>query len=256
APPALTPEPLLDTPLQTPPGQKMVPREAPEPDEKRKALVDSMTNMVKQAKTFWEPTFKKMAKDQKFAEGIQWNEDPKVTVYGDSVNDDLYVANITLQHIQKRVAAVYAKNPKASCRRRPRILSTVWDGTMESLTQAQGVMQQAQQASMLAMMAMGKAMGMGGGVPGAGPPGLGGGTGGMPPAGSIPPGPMAGAQGGAPAGAPMDAAGSPGAPGPESAPGSAMPAPPAPMMPPAEEIQQSQSVIQDAQSVKQQLTIL
>ena len=93
--------------------------------------------MVKQAKNHWDKTFRQMEKDQKFAAGNQWPEDPKISIYNDIVEDDLYTANITLQHIQKRVASVYAKNPQAVCRRRPRILSTVWDGTMESLTQAQ-----------------------------------------------------------------------------------------------------------------------
>jgi hypothetical protein len=249
------PHPLL-VPPQTPPGQKMMDRDPPEPPEHRKALVTSMQDMVKQAKTYWDKPFRRMETDQKFAAGLQWNEDPKVSIYGDLAEGDLYVANITLNHIQKRVAAVYAKNPQAICRRRARILSTVWDGTMESLTQAQGVLQQAQQASMIAMMAMGQQLGMGipnGGGPNGPPQSL---PPGMPPPGATPPGPMAGAPGGAPAGAPMDEAGSPGAPGSGGPPGVAQPPPPAPMMPPADEIQNAQAVIADAQAVKQQLMIL
>jgi hypothetical protein len=249
------PDPFL-VPPETPPGKPILSREKPDPDPKRAALVDAMADMVKQAKTFWDPTFRQMEKDQLFAAGKQWVDDPKATVFGDLANNDLYVANITLQHIQKRVAAVYAKNPKAVAKRRARILSTVWDGTMESLTQAQGVMQQAQQASMIAMMGVGQQLGLG--IPGAipnGPP-QGPIPPGMPPPGAIPAGPLAGAPGGAPAGAPMDAGGSPGAPGPESGPGAAMPPPPMPMMPPPEEIMQAQAVVADAQMVKQQLTIL
>src|SRR6185436_2211257 len=98
--------------------------------------------------------------DQRFCAGEQWPEDPKKAIYNDIVDNDLYVANITLQHVQKRVAAIYAKNPKAVCRRRPRILSTVWDGTMESLTQAQALVQQAQQSAMMGMMGLGQALGM------------------------------------------------------------------------------------------------
>ena len=46
--------------------------------------------------------------------------------------DDLYVANITLQHVQKRVAALYAKNPRARRARSVRgLLATVWDGSLE-----------------------------------------------------------------------------------------------------------------------------
>jgi len=67
---------------------------------------------------------------------------------------------------------------------------------------------------------------------------------------------MAGSAVGAPAGAPMDAGGSPGAPGPEGMPGAVMPPAPAPMMPAPEEIMEAQAVVADAQAVKQQLTIL
>jgi len=221
------PEPLLEPPL-TPPGEDMVPREKPEPDDKRKALVDAMTDMVKQAKTFWEKPFKKMLADQKFAAGMQWGEDPKVSIYNDSSDSDLYIANITLQHIQKRVSTVYAKNPKASCRRRPRILSTVWDGTAEGLQKAQQTVQQGQQAL----------MGMASGMPS------------MP---GTPPTPMPG-----PAAPPAPPAGmSPGAPGPEGMPpGAELPPSPMPMMPPPDEVQNALAVLADAQAVKEQITIL
>src|SRR5262245_26076294 len=76
------PDPLL-VPPQTPAGEKMVPREKPEPDEKRKALVEALSDMVKQAKNHWEKVFKRMERDMKFAAGVQWDEDPKVTIYGD-----------------------------------------------------------------------------------------------------------------------------------------------------------------------------
>jgi hypothetical protein len=233
------PHPLL-VPPSTPPGTPVLNRDPPEPDAKRKALVDAMTSMIKHGKTFWDKTFKQMEADQRFAAGAQWPEDPKISVF-DVEAADLYVANITLQHIQKRVASVYAKNPKATCRRRQRILSTVWDGTMESLAQAQQTIQQAQQASMMAMMAIGQGLGLGAGAPGMMP--------GAPPAGAMPTSPPL------PNGAPA-AAGSPGAPGPEAGPGMAPPQPPMPMMPPPDEIQNAQEVVADAQNVKRQLTML
>jgi hypothetical protein len=216
----------------------MVSRDKPEPSERRKNLVNAMTDMVKQAKSFWDKPFRRMVADQKFAAGLQWNEDPKISIYNDVVDDDLYVANITLQHIQKRVASTYAKNPKASCRRRPRILSTVWDGTMESLAQAQQTVQQGQQA-MLGMAAQLS-----------GNPGI---------AGMTPPSPTAGPAG--PNGAPQPAGMSPGAPGPDAGPmgppaGPGMPGAPPPMMPPPEEVQNAMAVMADAESVKAQLTVL
>jgi hypothetical protein len=143
--------------------------------------------------------------------------------FNDVYDEDLYVANITLQHVQKRVAALYAKNPKAVAKKRPRLLATTWDGSMESLAQAEATIKQAQAAL------MGAPAGVPGMPPG-GPPGS--------PLGAPPPG------GEAPPGAPP---GMPGMP--------MMPAPPPPM-PPPEEMLNAQAVMADAQSVKQQMQML
>jgi len=253
---ALPPEPpLVDIgpppephPLLVPPETQgpMLKREQPEPEPRRKALVDAMTSMVKHGKTFWDKTFRQMETDQKFAAGAQWPEDPKKVLFDDVATADLYIANITLQHIQKRVASVYAKNPKAICRRRQRILSTVWDGTMESLAQAQQTVQQAQQAGMMAMMGIAQNLGLASaGAMGNGP----GMMPGMPQPGAMPASPPL--PGGNPA-----AAGSPGAPGPEAGPGMGAPMPPMPMMPPPDEIASANEIIADAQNVKRQLTML
>jgi len=206
----------------TPEGQDMLQRERPEPDERRKKLVSAMADMVKQGKTHWDKTFRQMEDDQKFCAGKQWPEDPKKLAYNDLYEDDLYVANITLQHVQKRVAALYAKNPRAQARKRARLLATVWDGTLESLAQAEATIQQAQ-ASL---------MGMPAGVPG------------MSPAGPAPP------NGGPPAGVP------PGGPPPGGPPGMAMTPAPPPPMPAPEEMMNAQAVMADAQAVKQQMAQL
>ena len=68
------------------------------------------------------------------------------------------------QHVQKRVAALYAKNPRAVAKKRQRLMATIWDGSLESLGQAEATIKQAQAAL----------MGMPAGVPGmppGGPPG-------------------------------------------------------------------------------------
>jgi hypothetical protein len=132
-------------PPQPPQTDKRMSREKPEIDDKRKALVASFCDMVKQAKGHWDKVFRQMEKDQKFAAGKQWPEETKVAAFNDG-KDDLYVANIVLRHIQGRVAAVYAKNPKAVARKRQRILSTAWDGTLEQLQGAQQTLAQAQAA--------------------------------------------------------------------------------------------------------------
>ena len=134
---------------------------------------------------------------------------------------------------------------------------------MEHLAQSQATIKQAQQSMMLSVMG-----GVGGmGVPSLAPdmaptPGAGNGAGGvdgMPPPGSATADAMDPTAGMAAQGLPhpgITAGGSPGAPGPEGAPGGAIPPPPVPMMPPPEEIMDAQAVVSDAQSVKQQLAML
>ena len=155
----------LDAEGPVPEGEKIVERDMPEPTEQRKALVESLTKMVKEAKAHWDKTFKDMEKDQKFCAGDQWPSETKALAFNDDF-DDRYVANITLRHVQQKVAALYAKNPKAVCRRRQKLLSTTWDGSMQTLQKAQETMQQ-QQMAQQAMMAMGASL-----MTGAPPPGM------------------------------------------------------------------------------------
>ena len=174
------------------PNGSTVSREPPEPDENRRKLVADWGSKVKKAKTKWEKTFKKMTRDQKFCAGAQWPEETKIAAFNDDYSD-LYVANITLRHVKQRVAAVYAKNPKVIAKIRPRILSTVWDGTVQGLNDAQQTLQ-TQQAAMEARQKLGMGLGLGmamaqnglGGPPGGGGPPNG--AGGPPGAGGLPPG--------------------------------------------------------------------
>ncbi len=119
------------------PEGKIMDREDPELSRSREALVKAWSANLKQAKERWKDDFKRMRSDQEFARGKQWPNDP---------SNSSYVVNITLRHIQQRVAALYAKNPKAVARRRERLLSTVWDGNSTSLKAAMEATQMAMQA--------------------------------------------------------------------------------------------------------------
>lgn len=117
--------------------EKMIKRGEPEVPEARRRLVAWWTQQIKADKKHWKPAFDQMRKDQDFAYGKQWT---------DKWEDDRYQANITLRHIQQRVAALYAKNPKVVARRKERMLSSVWDGTMGSVMLSMQQIQQAQEA--------------------------------------------------------------------------------------------------------------
>jgi hypothetical protein len=53
------------------------------------------------------------------------------------------VANITARACKQKISSIYAKNPKAICRRRPSLDFTVWDGNQATLQNAQMMAQQA-----------------------------------------------------------------------------------------------------------------
>ena len=134
-----------------PPEGPRVDREPPPAGNPNAELVKSWIDRIDEAKTFWRGRFKRMRRDAKFALGRQWD-----TVDEDEEESGEYQANITLRHINQRVAALYAKNPRVRATRRPRIYGTVWDGSQEQLLmaaqgmpeplQAMAILQEATQA--------------------------------------------------------------------------------------------------------------
>jgi hypothetical protein len=109
----------------------------PDPEPNRRALVKRWTSLVTAAKEHWRDDFKRMRSNMDFVHGNQWPSD--------SESRDKYVANIVQRHLQQKVAALYAKNPKAVCKRRKTLDFAVWDENMQSLNSA---MQSLQGASM------------------------------------------------------------------------------------------------------------
>lgn len=112
-------------------GEGRIRRNTPEPDQARLALVRDWCKKIVEAKTYHEKSFKRMKEDMEFVSGKQWN--------GQDFGDDKYTANITQRHIAQRVAALYAKNPRATTKRKKRLEFSVWDGSSASLMQAQSV---------------------------------------------------------------------------------------------------------------------
>lgn len=114
--------------------------------EERKALVSKINGDVKRAKAHWDKAFKRMQADMQFAAGNQWGtpgeHTPKPEVDTNKDPDPRYVANITLRHIQQKVAALYARNPKVRAKRRQRIIAKLWDGTQPQVMMAMQLLQQ------------------------------------------------------------------------------------------------------------------
>lgn len=83
--------------MMSPEGDKVLERTDPEMSMAREALVRAWSTNLKSAKTFWKKDFDRMRSDQDFALGKQWPGKGQ---------ENNYVVNITLRHIQQRVAAL------------------------------------------------------------------------------------------------------------------------------------------------------
>ena len=129
--------------------EKIVSREEKQIEEERKALVTFWVESVREAKEHWYSSFKSMSEDMRFCAGEQSpglrNQTAMQVAIGSfeagSFEAERYQANIVLRHVQTRTANIYGKNPRIIARRKQRMVSTVWNGSMQQLTEAQQMMQ-------------------------------------------------------------------------------------------------------------------
>lgn len=116
-----------------------------EPTASELAAVKQWQQRILDAERHWEPDFKRMRRDMDFAAGFQWAGQKEM-------DEDRYVANMTLRTVNQKVSALYARDPKAIARRRKRLDYQIWDGKIESLQQAILGAQQSDVASMALIM--------------------------------------------------------------------------------------------------------
>ena len=107
-------------------------RDKPQPEPSVSALVEKWRDRITRAKGIFDTIFTQMGRDQDFLRGKQWEQDAE--------KNTKYVANITQRLISQKVAAVYAKNPVAKCRRRKTLDFVLWDGERSSLLPLQEVL--------------------------------------------------------------------------------------------------------------------
>lgn len=116
--------------------------EQPDPPKSTAELVKDRCQEITGAKEYWRKTFENMRRNARFARGKQWPALEAAEGATAPSEDERYVANITLRHINQRVANIYAKNPKVRAQRRQKLYAKVWDGTPEMLAMAQQTIMQ------------------------------------------------------------------------------------------------------------------
>lgn len=94
--------------------------------EARSALVLELQEDVRSDKKFHREAFKQMLDDMEVA----WNGASKSWPKGN------YKVNITQRFVRQKVASLYAKNPRAMAKCRPKLKFKFWDGTMQQLQMA------------------------------------------------------------------------------------------------------------------------
>ena len=94
--------------------------------EARSSLVGELQEDVRADKKHFRDTFKQMLDDMEVA----WNGASRSWPKGN------YKVNITQRFVRQKVASLYAKNPRAVAKCRPKLKYKVWDGTMQQLQMA------------------------------------------------------------------------------------------------------------------------
>src|SRR4051812_48378857 len=72
------------------------------------------TKRIKAARNHWKDDFDRMRENMEFADSFQWQGQLKM-------DDERYIANIVNRQVNQKVAALYAKDPKISAKRRRRL---------------------------------------------------------------------------------------------------------------------------------------
>ena len=121
---------------------KHILREPAKADPSRAALLTKLGEQIAEARKHWEKRFERMKKNQAFVHGKQWAD------HTGSNDDNRYVVNLTLSHINQRVSAIYAKNPRVVGKAKSRMWYQVWDGKTESWQAAQQAIEATSQTGM------------------------------------------------------------------------------------------------------------
>ena len=127
-----TGQPMTETPE---PAMSQVTSER-QPDEAEKRLVKRLQDRIRGDRAHHKKAFEQMRRDMNIARRGADDKWP----------ENHYVANITGRHINQKVAALYAKNPKAIARRRERLDFQVWDESEQSLMMAVQAVEMAMQS--------------------------------------------------------------------------------------------------------------
>lgn len=116
--------------------------------EGAKGYISWWADRVLNTRKMRERDFKTMYEDSRMVRGLQWDGQK-------DLDDPRYVVNIIQSEIAASVSTLYAKNPKFTAKRKPRMDFAIWDEDPKSYDEAVIAVQQALQNAALAPSQMG-----------------------------------------------------------------------------------------------------
>jgi len=108
-------------------------------DRSRAALVRELNDWCVEERKFWKPIFDRIRQEQKFAAGRQWPGEYKNR---SSMDTEDYVGDMVQQFLNRKTAALYAKNPKPEGVLHERMNFTVWDGDQATIDNCKALIAQ------------------------------------------------------------------------------------------------------------------
>lgn len=129
-------EPMMPEPVSVGTPDPSVTQKESTPAEAPQAEIESVKNWterIRSAREKFRDDFDRMHDNMDFCAGFQWLGQTKM-------DDDRYIANLTLRQISQKVSSLYARNPKVVPQRVRRMDFQIWDGREESLIQASSLL--------------------------------------------------------------------------------------------------------------------
>lgn len=103
---------------------------ASEPENKsRAALVQDLNDWCVDERKFWKPVYDRIRQEQRFAAGKQWD----CTLKDLSPEEEKYIGDMVQQLVNRKTAALYAKNPTPEAVVKDRMNFEVWDGQQDTI---------------------------------------------------------------------------------------------------------------------------
>ena len=108
-------------------------------DRSRAALVKELNDWCIEERKFWRPVFDRIRQEQKFAAGRQWPGEYKNR---SSMDTEDYIGDMVQQFLNRKTAALYAKNPTPEGVLKERMNFTVWDGDQATIDNCKALIAQ------------------------------------------------------------------------------------------------------------------